>query len=140
MSGVLLDTCAAIWLGNGAPMAPEAMAAIDRASVEGGVFVSPVTGWEIGLLSRARGGRAGLAFRPDARTWLADLMALPGVREAPLDLRIALAAGTLAGALHNDPSDRLIVATAQVLGVPVVTRDRAILDYAEAGFVRAVGC
>jgi PIN domain nuclease of toxin-antitoxin system len=36
--------------------------------------------------------------------------------------------------------DRIIVATALTLGVPVVTRDRAILAYAEAGFVQAVAC
>ena len=73
-------------------------------------------------------------------TWLADLLALPGVREAPLDLRIATAAGLLAGDLHNDLSDRLIVATAVTLGTPVVTRDRVILEYARAGYVGAVEC
>jgi PIN domain nuclease of toxin-antitoxin system len=87
MSGVLLDTCAAIWLGDGAPMKADAMARIEAAAAGDGVFVSAVTGWEIGLLSRARGNRPGLSFLPDVRTWLTDLMAQPGMRETTLNLR-----------------------------------------------------
>ncbi len=140
MTAVLLDTCAAIWLGEGARMAPAAMQAIEAAATGDGVLVSPVTGWEIGLLSRGRAGRPGLVFLPDPPGWLADLMALPGLREAPLDMRIATAASLLPGELHNDPADRLIIATARVLGVPVVTRDAALLAYGRAGFVGVVGC
>jgi PIN domain nuclease of toxin-antitoxin system len=42
--------------------------------------------------------------------------------------------------VHSDPADRLLVATARALGVPIVTRDRRILNYAKAGFVDAVPC
>lgn len=76
---------------------------------------------------------------PAVGGWLADLMALPGLREAPLDLRIATAASPLPGSLHNDPADRLIVGMARVLGVEVVTRDAAILAYGTAWFVGVVG-
>lgn len=140
MTGVLLDTCAAIWLGEGAPMSAAAMEAIDAAAVGDGVLVSPVAGWEVGLLRRGRAGRPGLVFLPDVRSWLADLMALPGVREAPLNLRIATAASLLPGTPQNAPADRLIIAAARVLGVKVVTRDAAILAYGAAGFVGVVGC
>jgi PIN domain nuclease of toxin-antitoxin system len=66
-------------------------------------------------------------------------MALPGLREAPLDLRIATAASLLPGGLHNAPAERLIVATARVSGVKVVMRDAAILAYRAAWFVGVVG-
>jgi hypothetical protein len=46
----------------------------------------------------------------------------------------------LSGNLHADPGDRLIIATARHLGMPIVTSDRKILAYAEAGFVRAIPC
>jgi PIN domain nuclease of toxin-antitoxin system len=53
-----------------------------------------------------------------------------------------------AGAVHSDlpgdfhaaPMDRMIVATARHLGMPVVTSDRKILAYAEAGHVKVVAC
>ena len=46
----------------------------------------------------------------------------------------------LPGDFHNDPADRIIVATARALDFVVVTRDRAILDYAKQGYVRALAC
>jgi PIN domain nuclease of toxin-antitoxin system len=42
--------------------------------------------------------------------------------------------------IHKDPADRLLIATARSLNVPIVTRDRFILDYAEAGHVDAIVC
>jgi PIN domain nuclease of toxin-antitoxin system len=46
----------------------------------------------------------------------------------------------LPGPLHNDPADRLLITTARALDIPIVTRDRRILDYARAGAVAAVAC
>lgn len=140
-AGVLLDTCAVIWLANGDPMAPAALAAIQAAGRGAGIFISPVTAWEIGLLSRPRPNRpAAMAFLPDPKTWFARVMAAPGVREAALTAAIAVDASWLPGALHGDPGDRMIIATARDHGLPVVTRDAAILAYAQAGHVAAVAC
>lgn len=140
MTAVLLDTCAVIWLANGDRMAPEAVAAIQAAATGDGVFVSPVSAWEVGLLSRPRGNRPALAFRPDPKTWFARVMAAPGIREAPLTAAIGVDASWLPGELHGDPGDRLIIATARDRGVPVVTRDAAILGYARMGHVATIGC
>jgi PIN domain nuclease of toxin-antitoxin system len=71
----------------------------------------------------------GLVVLPHVGGWLAGLMGLPGLHEAPLDPRIGTAASLLPGSLHNDPADGLVIATARVLGVKVVTRDAAILAY-----------
>jgi PIN domain nuclease of toxin-antitoxin system len=67
-------------------------------------------------------------------------MAGPAIKEAPITPAIAIDASYLPGDFHADPMDRLIVATARHLGMPVVTSDRKILGYAEAGFVRAIAC
>ena len=48
--------------------------------------------------------------------------------------------GLLPPGLHEDPGDRLLVATARVLGLAIVTRDRKILDYAAMGHVKVVTC
>ena len=139
-AGILLDTCAAIWLANGDPIAPAAMRAIQEAGNGAGVFVSPVSAWEIGLLSRPRGNRQPMAFLPDPKTWFARLMAAPGVKEAPLTAAIAVDASWLPGAIHGDPGDRLMVATARDRGLPLVTRDAAILAYSRQGFVSVLPC
>jgi PIN domain nuclease of toxin-antitoxin system len=138
---VLLDTCAVIWLANGDPMAPEALAAIEHAARHGGVFVSPVSAWEVGMLSRPKPGReSAVKFLPDVQTWFARVMAAPGVKEARLTARIAIAASYLPGEFHGAPGDRLIVATAREMGVPVVTRDRTILALLIHGPVATIYC
>ena len=141
-AALLLDTCAMIWFAMGDRLAPAAIAAVERAGREDGIFVSSISAWEIGFLSRPRGTRrAALEFLPDPETWFDRLMAAPGIREAPFSHRIAIGASYLPGSdLHGDPADRLLLATARHLNVPIVTRDRRIIDYGRAGHVQVVAC
>lgn len=135
---MLLDTCAAIWVGNRDRIAPAALQAIRAAAARIELLVSPVTGWEIGLATTRRGNP--LILLPTPQAWLADLLARPGVRLTPLEPHVALSACYLPGLLHGDPADRLLIASARELGVPLVTRDRRILDYAAQGHVEAIAC
>jgi PIN domain nuclease of toxin-antitoxin system len=135
---VLLDTCAAIWIGNRALIAPDALQAIRAAARTRGILVSAVTGWEIGLATTRPGHP--LVLLPTAQLWLADLLARPGFRSVPLEAEVALSASYLPGSLHRDPADRLLIATARELGVPLVTRNQRILDYAGQGHVDAIAC
>ena len=138
---VLLDTCAVIWLANGDPLASSATDAIVHAGLADGVFVSPASAWEIGLLSKPKRGRnLAVQFLPDPKTWFARVMAGPAIREATLTPEIAIDASFLPGELHGDSGDRLIVTTARHLGVPVVTRDQRIIAYGRNGHVQIVPC
>jgi PIN domain nuclease of toxin-antitoxin system len=137
-SAVLLDTCAVIWLANGNPLSASATVAIMGASLSGGVLVSPISAWEVGLLGRSR-GRAP-QFLPDPKTWFGKVMSGPGINVAPFTPEIAIDASYLPGSLHGDPADRFIIATARHLGVPIVTRDRKIIDYARLGNVAVIPC
>lgn len=139
--GVLLDTCAIIWLFGGEPLAPEAEKTIVDAGLAGGIHVSPASAWEIGMLARPRGAlNLAVAFLPDAKTWFGKVVSRPGVRLAALTPEIAIDSSHLPEPLHADPADRLLIATARYLAVPIVTRDRRILDYAAAGHVQATPC
>ena len=118
---MLLDTCAAVWVGNRDFLASAALQAIRAATARAELLVSPVTGWEFGLATRLR--RHPLVLLPTPRAWLADLLAHPGVRLAPLYSEVALSASYLLGQLHGDPADRLLIATARELDLPLVNRD-----------------
>lgn len=138
---VLLDTCAVIWLANGDPLAQEALSAISHAALAEGVFVSPASAWEVGLLSRVRSGNGpALTFLPDPQSWFARFMAGPGIKEAPLLPEIAIASSHLPDPLHGDPADRFVIATARHHQIPVITRDRKIIDYAAQGHVKVIAC
>lgn len=137
---VLLDTCAVIWLARG--LLPErALPAIVHAGQHMGIFVSPMSAWEIGLIAHPRSGKPPkLQFLPDPKSWFATFMAGPGVKAAAFTPDIAIDASTLPGDLHGDPGDRLIIATARNMHLPIVTRDEKILAYGAAGHVQVIPC
>jgi PIN domain nuclease of toxin-antitoxin system len=140
-AALLLDTCALIWFANNNPLHQAAVEAIRHASTASGVFVSPISAWEIGLLSRPKAGRADmLQFLPNAKEWFTRVMAGPGVKTAVLTPDIAIEASFLPGQFARDPGDRLLIATARRIGVPIVTRDRRIADYAAQGHVQMIRC
>jgi PIN domain nuclease of toxin-antitoxin system len=135
---LLLDTCAIIWLMLEEPLAATARSAIEQAAANGAALVSPVSAWEVGLLATRR--RQPLSFRPDPVTWFERLLLRPGIRPVPLPHQVAVSAAFLPGQLHGDPADRLLIATARELDVPLVTRDQRILAYAAQGHVQAIAC
>ena len=100
------------------------------------VLVSPITAWERGLL--AAKGRIASPMTP--KRWFKLLLSQPGVELAEMSIDILVDSSFLPGHVHGDPADRIIIATARSLDLTVVTRDRAILDYAAEGHVRALAC
>lgn len=137
---VLLDTCAAIWLANGALSAP-VVAIIVAAGLSDGIFISPVSAWEIGMLSKPRSQCATAPiFLPDPKAWFARLMSGPGIKAAALTPDIAIDASYLPGDIHGDPGDRLLISTARHRQIPIVTRDSKIMAYAAAGHVDVIAC
>jgi PIN domain nuclease of toxin-antitoxin system len=134
---VLLDTCAAIWLMNGDPITAESRASITAAQAGNlGIYVSPMTAWEIATLVAKN--RLHLTLSPDA--WFDALLALAGVRLAAMPPRVLIASTMLPGGPPKDPVDRIIAATGRVLGYTVITRDGDLMLYARAGHIAAIGC
>jgi len=84
------------------------------------LWLSPVSTWE--ALTLYAKGRIHLHGDPVA--WI--LAASSQTREAPLTHEIVLAAQQLSWA-HRDPADRFLAATAQVLGLTLVTADERLL-------------
>jgi len=135
---ILLDTCAIIWMVEDAPLDDRAKGAIRHAAASHAVLVSPVSAWEVGLLGNRVS--AGFTFRPSPMLWFRTLLARPGIYLTPLTPEAAIQAASLPGELHRDPADRLLIATARDLGVPLVTRDERILAYARQGHLDAIPC
>ncbi len=73
------------------------------------------------IVTAVRRGRLALVVPVDR--WLNDLRALPELRFEPISFEIARRAGAFEGALPADPADRIIAATAEVLGARLVTAD-----------------
>lgn len=137
MPPLLVDTCLAIWLVRDAPIAASASQAINETAASGAaVLVSPISAWEVGLLVSR--GRLSLDVHPFE--WFEHLLAVPGVRLAPMAPRTLVSSNFLPGNPPNDPADRIIAATARDVGATLVTRDRLLLSYGQQGHVRVLEC
>jgi PIN domain nuclease of toxin-antitoxin system len=86
---------------------------------ENELWLSPMSTWEALTLNYK--GR--IRINEDLATWLTRATA--GTREAPLTHEIALVARQLQ--MHQDPADRILVATAKVLDLTLVTADARLL-------------
>lgn len=133
---LLLDTCAVIWLFNRSRMSENSRKAIAQAAINGSLYVSPFSGWEIATLVKK--GRIALTMSP--QTWFTYVAEHPAVRLTPLDYPLLIDSCGLPADALNDPADRIIVATARALRLAIVTRDRPILDYAQQGHVQGMEC
>ena len=120
---LLLDTY--IWLWSlGEPVRLRARVRRELRDRTNELWLSPVSTWEA-LLLNAKGR---IRIHGDVPGWLARATA--HLHEAPLTHEIVLAAHQLP-LPHPDPADRFLAATAQVLGLTLVTGDERLLGLGE---------
>ncbi|MEC9380578.1 MAG: type II toxin-antitoxin system VapC family toxin [Candidatus Latescibacterota bacterium] len=129
----LLDTHIWIWWMIGAdPLrSSPARERIARAIDEESARVSVISVWEVGMLEAHKR----ISLTVDVETWTRQALSSPGLSLAPLTPDIALASSHLPGEIHGDPADRMLIATARSFEATLVTRDRRILEYSQAGHV-----
>ncbi len=120
---IVLDTHALIWWAVGdRRLSARALRAIRAAARAGAVFASAISVLEIATAVR----RGRLTLSVPFEQWLADLRALPELRLEPVSAEIAALAGSFDGTMHGDPADRIIAATARMLGARLVTADERL--------------
>jgi PIN domain nuclease of toxin-antitoxin system len=134
---LLLDTCAVLWIVDDARLAQSGIEALRSARDLGEpIFVSPITALEVGRLMAT--GRLTSSLPPVA--WFKTLLSGPRAQLAELTPEMLIGASDLPGKPPGDPIDRILLATARDRKLTLLTRDRAILSYADAGHVLAVRC
>ncbi|HEX3675505.1 MAG TPA: PIN domain-containing protein [Rhizomicrobium sp.] len=134
---ILLDTCAAMWIVDNLPMKASALEALNESGRKSEpIFVSPITGWEVGLL--AMKGKFRSQYAP--QRWLEILLSRPLVRLAEMPPHVLLQSCFLPGSPPREPSDRIVAATAREYGLTVMTRDRELIEFAKQGHLRVEPC
>jgi PIN domain nuclease of toxin-antitoxin system len=115
---LLLDTHIWLWLlQDSKHLGPQTFRALQ--DIKNELWLSPISTWEV--LTLNFNGR--IQLKGNLPDWLARATA--GTREAPVTHEIALFARQLS--LHQDPADRILAATAQVLDLTLVTADTRLL-------------
>jgi len=130
---ILLDTHILLfWLGDGARLSGAQRAALGGVSPTSPALLATISLWEIATLHEL--GRIVLGL--PLRDWLEAATAPPLVERVATTPAIAAEAAALPDSFHRDPADRILVATARVLGATLLTLDRRI---AAAGIVPVLG-
>ena len=123
---IMLDTHALIWWrDSSARLSRNAKTAITQEAQGGKIGISAFSFWEIALLVEHNRLRLPL----DLASWMAAVEAIDRMRFIPVDNEIAVTSVQLPPGLHKDPADRIIVATAMLLDIPIVTADQKIHAY-----------
>jgi PIN domain nuclease of toxin-antitoxin system len=133
---LLLDTHCWIWaqLGLVQQLSRAALQSIKDAEREGNLRISVISIWELAMLEK----RGRLALPMNIRMWVEQALSKPGIAVAPLTPEISIESVHLPGEMHADPADRMLVATARVLGARLVTKDARLIRYSRLRHVRAL--
>lgn len=133
MKGILLDTHVWLYIANDEFECSEVLKKeIDKAAQEGRLFISAITLWEVSMLA-AKGRITKLV--PNCLYRINEAIKLTNVQILELTSDIAVDSCYLPGNFHPDPSDRIIVATARIHDLCLVTADKAILRYSKEDHV-----
>ena len=121
--GVLLDTHIWVWwLAADGRLSAREIAALDALAGRGELRLAAISLWEA-QMAFAKG-----RFIPEDgfERWLQTAAAPETIQVVPLDVPVVLALNSLPDRLHNDPGDRLIVATAKAHRLQLATHDETL--------------
>ncbi|OYW40763.1 MAG: hypothetical protein B7Z35_00440 [Hydrogenophilales bacterium 12-61-10] len=134
-SGLVIDTHVWLWLESDPVRLSElTRSRIEQAARVGTLWVSVMSVWEIGMLVAK--DRIRLSMPVDE--WVRQASATPGMQMLGVMPEIALESTRLPDAPHGDPVDRLLMASARVHNLTLVTADEKILAYAKLGHLKAL--
>lgn len=119
---LLLDTHAFLWLHTARKRLGEHLAVAVDPHTE--LLLSAASSWEIAIKHAL--GRLPLPEPP--QRYVPSRMRAIGAVAVPIEHSHALAVAALPP-LHGDPFDRLLVAQARALDVPILTADAAVAQY-----------
>lgn len=122
---IVLDTHMWVWWVNqSSQLTPALIQAIQRHQATG-LGVSMISCWEVAKLVELNR----LQLTLPTSDWLNQALAYQGVQLLDLTLPVVVESTQLPGSFHRDPADQIIVATARIYNVPLLTVDSKILNY-----------
>lgn len=135
MKGLLLDTHTFLeYTQDAQSFADQVVSELKRASRSNCLYLSQISLWEIAMLHAKRR----ILLPEPWQSWLNITLRKIGIRLISLEPNICMESCDLPGDFHRDPADCLIVSTARLNHLTLITRDIQILKYANRGFVDAL--
>jgi len=119
---ILLDTHVFLWLQTEPERLGERLALVEDRATD--LLLSAASSWEIAIKYAL--GRLRLPQAPER--YVPSRLRAIDAQPVAIEHSHALAIASLP-LLHRDPFDRLLVAQAHALGVPILTADEAVVQY-----------
>ena len=135
MNLILLDTHIWIWLALADnKLTSSSRKLIHKTIVESSVFLSAISLWETAMLV----AKDRIEIEKPLSTWLEETIYQTKVKIMPITCQIAAESCQLPGNCHKDPADRLIIATARIEGMSLLTKDKNIIHYSKQNHLKTI--
>jgi len=129
----LLDTHAWLWFVAGdKTLSPKVRKLINLAIQEGELYLSSISFWEVSMLV----AKKRIIVHCPCLEWIQQASAK--LQLIHLTAAIAVDSCALPDDFHGDPADRIIVASARVNNLILLTRDNNILKYSQKNHLQTL--
>ena len=122
---ILLDTHIWIWWVHGDPQLTKDQQKCLKENETKGLGVSIISCWEVAKLVECNR----LILPCPVMDWLDQALGYPGIQLLNLTPQIAVESTQLPDGFHKDPADQIIVATARIHDIELLTADGRIIKY-----------
>jgi PIN domain nuclease of toxin-antitoxin system len=122
---ILLDTHVWWWALNEPKKLSNKALNVIRKNPPSQRAIASISMWEFAMMVST--GKVEIRIPPDQ--WLEQAVNKTGIEVLDLSPKVASESCNLPGEFHKDPADRIIVATARINNLTLITKDKKIINY-----------
>lgn len=122
---ILLDTHVWWWAVNEPGRLSDRALKLIHKCPPGQRAIASISIWEFAMMV----SKAKVEIKIPPEQWLDHAVNKTGIHVYDLNPKVVCEACNLPGKFHSDPADRIIVATARINSLTLISKDRKILEY-----------
>ncbi len=131
---LIMDTHIWYWFVTGdETLSKKVIETINQASHKDSLYLSAISLWEIAMLEN----KNRIHFKLPTLQWIESALKGAPIQLLPITPAVAVESCRLED-FHGDPADRIIVATARVENLTLLTRDKKIQDFGSQNKVKII--
>ena len=122
---ILLDTHVWWWSLTEPEYLSNTAVAMIRGAKTDERFIASISIWEFAMMA----AKKKIELKISPAKWLSRAIDVSGMTVIDLSPDVAIDSCNLPGVFHKDPADQIIVATARIHNLTLLSKDQKILDY-----------
>jgi len=122
---ILLDTHTWIWSHSATKLLSDDVKKRIKKTLADQRAIASISIWEFAMMVV----KGLINVKIDPKLWVDNAIKKSGIKVIELSPEIAMESCNLPGDFHKDPADQIIVATARIHNLTLLTKDQKILQY-----------